>query len=290
VRLFEEVQTRTQELQQSLEYQTATSDVLNVISRSAFDLEKVLQTLVESATRLCEGKRAFIYRFDGTRLQLAASHNVSSDLLEFVRQNPISPGRTSAAARAALVRQTIHVPDARLDHEYTHGGARVDPVRTVLAVPILKADDLVGVLVIYRLEVRPFTEKQIELLETFADQAVIAIENARLFDEVQSRTQELSRSVAELQALSEVSHAVNSTLDLETVLNTIVAKAVQLSATDAGAIYVFSKLRPGCRRHHGPAQLRVRSLGRYRERGRSRRSRSGARRRGCHRHDVAIFD
>ena len=113
--------------------------------------------------------------------------------------------------------------------------------RTILAVPLLREGEAIGALVIRRLEVRPFTQKQIELLTTFADQAVIAIENVRLFDEVQARTRELARSVSELKALGEVSEAVNSTLDLKTVLETIVAKAVQLSEADAGAIYVFSK-------------------------------------------------
>ena len=108
---------------------------------------------------------------------------------------------------------------------------------------MLREDTTVGVFMIARRTARPFTDKQIELAATFADQAVIAIENARLFDEVQARTEELARSVSELQALGEVTHAVNSTLDLETVLSTIVAKAVQLSGTDAGAIYVFSNLR-----------------------------------------------
>ena len=112
-----------------------------------------------------------------------------------------------------------------------------------VAVPILKGDDLLGMIVVYHVEVRPFTEKQIALVETFADQAVIAIENARLLDELRQRTNELGRSVEELRALGEVSQAVNSTLDLETVLSTIVAKAVQLSGTEAGAIYVFDDLQ-----------------------------------------------
>jgi GAF domain-containing protein len=118
----------------------------------------------------------------------------------------------------------------------------IEPVKTVLGVPILKGDDILGVIVIYRLEVRPFTNNQIALVETFADQAAIAIENVRLLDAVRERTDELGRSVEELRALGEVSQAVNSTLDLETVLSTIVAKAVQLSGTEAGAIYVFDEL------------------------------------------------
>jgi len=119
------------------------------------------------------------------------------------------------------------------------GAIGVEPFRTLLSVPILKGDDLLGVMIVYHLEVRPFTDKQIALVETFADQAAIAIENVRLLDALRQRTDDLGRSVGELRALGEVSQAVNSTLDLETVLSTIVAKAVQLSGTEAGAIYVF---------------------------------------------------
>jgi signal transduction histidine kinase len=166
-----------------------------------------------------------------------------------VAQHPIRPGRHTASARAALERRTIHISDALADPEYTYGlGVRgVEPFRTILAVPILKADDLLGVLIVYHLEVRPFTDKQSALVETFADQAAIAIENARLLDALRHRTDELDRSVGELRALGEVSQAVNSTLDLETVLTTIVAKAVQLSGTEAGAIYVFDELQRALR-------------------------------------------
>ena len=136
----------------------------------------------------------------------------------------------------------MHVPDVQADPEYAYAVRDERPIRTMLAVPMLKGDDLVGTITLYKLEFKPLTDKQIELVETFADQAVIAIENARLFDEVQARTHELARSVEELRALGEVSQAVNSTLDLETVLTTIVAKAVQLSNTDAGVIYVLDEL------------------------------------------------
>ena len=140
-------------------------------------------------------------------------------------------------------RRTIHIPDVHADPEYTYGVRDVDVVRTVLAVPILKGDDLLGVMLIYHVEVRPFTAKQIALVETFADQAAIAIENVRLLDALRQRTNELGRSVDEQRALGEVSQAVNSTLDLETVLSTIVANSVQLSGTEAGAIYVLDDLQ-----------------------------------------------
>jgi len=242
VRLFDEVQARTRELSDSLEQQTAAANLLEVISRSAFDLRPVFETIAESSVRLCEARRAFIYRFDGEVLRMAADYEAPAQFKKWMTDHPIRPGRDSATGRAALERRTVHIHDARADPEYSFGAKEIEPFRTVLTVPMLNGDELLGVILTYRLEVRPFTPKQIELVETFADQAVIAIENARLFDEVQARSRELAQSVEELQALGEVSQAVNSTLDLETVLTTIVAKAVQLSNTDAGVIYVCDEL------------------------------------------------
>jgi GAF domain-containing protein len=241
-RLLNELRQRTDDLTESLEQQTATSKVLDVISRSAFDLQAVFETVAESSVRLCGADRAFIFRFDGELLRMAVAFNAAStEWKEYVAQNPTRPGRNSAAARAALERRTVHIPDVLVDPEYSYGAKDVEKVRTVLGVPILKGDDLLGVMVIYHLEVRPFTDKQIALVETFADQAAIAIDNVRLLDALRHRTDELGRSVGELQALGEVSQAVNSTLDLETVLSTIVAKAAQLSGTEAGAIYGYDE-------------------------------------------------
>jgi signal transduction histidine kinase len=192
--------------------------------------------------KLCGADRAMIFRFDGELLRMAVAFNAPQALKEFIEQNPIRPGRGSVTGRAVLERRTIHIPDVLADREYTYGSKDIEAIRTLLAVPILKGDDLLGVLGIYHLEeVRPFTDKQIALLETFADQAAIAIDNVRLLDALRHRTDELGRSVSELRALGEVSQAVNSTLDLETVLSTIVAKAVQLSGTEAGAIYGYDE-------------------------------------------------
>jgi GAF domain-containing protein len=230
------------ELRESLQQQTATSDVLQVISRSAFDLQPVFEAVVESAVRLCDADKAFISRYDGELLHIMAAFNAPPEFRQWMEQNPIRPGRESTSGRAAMERRTIQIYDVMADPEYVYGSKNIEPIRTVLAVPILKGDELLGVIIIYRLEVRPFTDKQVALVETFADQAAIAIENVRLFDEIQARTRELTQSVQELRALGDVTQAVSSTLDLQTVLDTIVTKAAQLSGTECGVIYVFNQV------------------------------------------------
>src|SRR5262249_16419761 len=188
-RLLNELQKRTTDLTAPLDQQTPTSKVLEVISRSAFDLQAVFETVAESSVRLCGADRALILRFDGKLLRLAAAFNASQELKNFISQNPIRPGRDSTSARAALERRTVDIPDVLADPEYTYGSKDVDTVRTVLAVPILKGDDLLGVMTIYhREEANPFTDKQIALVETFADQAAIAIDNVRLLDALRHRT------------------------------------------------------------------------------------------------------
>ena len=241
VHLFKELEERNGELRVSLEQQTATSELLKVIGRSTFDLQPVFETLAENAVRLCEAERALIFRFDGEVLRGTASHNVSAELRDFIERNPVAPGRGSATARAALERRIVHVHDVQADPEYTYGGPQVDPYRSIVAIPMLRSDELLGVIVIYRHEVRPFTDNQIALMETFADQAAIAIENARLLAELKARTAELTRSVSELQALGEVGQALSSTLDLETVLNTIVSHANQLADTDSCTVYEYDE-------------------------------------------------
>jgi GAF domain-containing protein len=219
------------DLRESLQQQTATADVLKVISRSTFDLQTVLDTLVESATKLCEAERAFIYRYDGELVRMAAAYNVSPELREFVERNPVRPGRQSVAARTALERRIVHIEDVRADPEYTFGVLNVDPHGTVLGVPMLRGDELLGVIVLPRREVRPFTDKQIELVTTFADQAVIAIENTRLLND-------LRESLQQQTATSEVLNVISrSPTELQPVLDTIVKTAAHLCQAEHSFIW-----------------------------------------------------
>ena len=205
-RLLNELRQRTNDLSQrstdlteALDQQTATANVLEVISRSAFDLKAVFETVAESCVRLCGADRAFIFRFDGELLRMAVAFNSSPEFVEWVAKNPIRLGRHSGSARAGLERRTIHIADVLTDPEYVYGAKDVEAIRTILGVPILKGDSLLGVMMIYRLEVRPFTDRQIALVETFADQAAIAIENVRLLDELRERTEEVVKLNQQLE-------------------------------------------------------------------------------------------
>ena len=221
VRLFNELEVRNQDLTEALEQQTATSEILGVIASSPTNIQPVLEVVAERAARLCDANDSHIRLIDGTFLRLVASCGSISLPDEYV---PIK--RDRPASRAIIDRQTIHIHDLQAvrDREFPDirdGVAK--GVRSLLAVPLLREGIPIGVIIIRRLVVQPFSEKQIALLKTFADQAVIAIENVRLFQELEARTGELARSVGELKALGEVGQAVSSTLDLETVLSAIVA-------------------------------------------------------------------
>jgi GAF domain-containing protein/anti-sigma regulatory factor (Ser/Thr protein kinase) len=234
VRLFTELQERNAELRESLEHQTATSEVLGIISRSPTDVQPVLDAIVESAARVCGVDDVVLRLRDGNAmLQRAHFGPIPLSGVEISIDDP----------RHLWMREhgTLHVPDIRAQNISAQLGIAGDRWRTYLAAPLHLHGELIGTLGARRIEVRPFTATQIKLLETFADQAVIAIENVRLFTELQSRTRELAQSVGELRALGEVGQAVSSTLDLETVLTRIVSHAVQLSGTDGGAIYEYDE-------------------------------------------------
>ena len=245
------------ELRESLQQQTATADVLKVISTSPGELEPVFRAMLENATRICDASYGAMWLREGDAFRNAAFHGaLPAAFTEQWRTGMMARlDSNTPLARAAQSRKPLQVADLRDDQAYRDGqpltvtAADVAGIRTLLGVPMLKDDELVGAIAIYRKEVRPFTDKQVELVKNFAAQAVIAIENARLLNELRTRTNELAQSVGELQALGEVSQAVNSTLELETVLTTIVGRAVQLSHTDTGAIYVFDGERKEFRLH-----------------------------------------
>jgi GAF domain-containing protein len=250
VRLFKELEEKNLALSEShaqvteaLEQQTATAEILRVISSSTTDVQPVFDTIVRSALRLCDGFFSALDRFDGEMLHMVAHHNYSPEALEEARrQFPARPNRGQGVGRAILDRTIVHIPDVEVDPEYQNQVlSRAIGFRSGLFVPMLRDGLPIGVILVARAKPGPFSESEIELLRTFADQAVIAIENVRLFKELEARTGELTQSVEKLTALGEVSRAVSSTLDVETVLDTIVSRASQLAGGAGCSIYEYDE-------------------------------------------------
>jgi signal transduction histidine kinase len=245
-RLLQELQTRNRDLTEALEQQTATSEVLNIIAHSPVELQPVYQTILGNTTRLCEANIAALFLYDGEALSAAASSGTTQEFAEHLKQNMPRPSRETTTRLAALERRTIHVADLLSDPDFAPTPRELyekERVHTVLSVPMLREDRLIGVITTWRREVRPFNDKQVALVKTFADQAVIAVENVRLFQEIQERTRELQVSLEEVRALSEVSRAVSSSLDLRQVLNAVAGYAVNLSKSDGCGVFEFNPKR-----------------------------------------------
>ena len=238
VRLFNETK-------EALEQQTATSEILHVISRSRTDVQPVFDTIAAAALKLCHAGSAIVFTSDGVLLHIAALAIVNPDLADTVRSVfPRSVDRQTAAGRAILTGEVVMIPDVLEDADFGQWAKSVTGAfRSILGVPLLRAGKAIGAIALGRPEPGGFPDKQIALVKTFADQAVIAIENVRLFTELEARTAELTRSVQELKALGEVGRAVSSTLDLETVLSTIVSRAAQLAGMDGGSIWEYDEAR-----------------------------------------------
>jgi GAF domain-containing protein/two-component sensor histidine kinase len=247
VRLFTELGARNRDLTEALEQQTATSEILRAISSSPTDTQPVFDTIAQRAVRVCDGRQCSVYQLDGALVRFVAHYGLPPEALEaFQRVYPLTLDADTLAVRSIHDGAVVHVPDLVTDlSETSRRFGEAGGFRSAVVVPMLRSGRAVGAIGIGRGgpdgAPRPFTEKEIALLQTFADQGVIAVENVRLFRELETRTRELARSVEELRALSEVGRAVSSTLDLPTVLATIVARAVQLSGTSSGVLYEYDE-------------------------------------------------
>ena len=222
------------ELRESLQQQTATADVLKVISRSTFDLQTVLNTLTESATRLCEADKGAIMMRDGDLYRIRANYGFADEAVQYALNNPLQPGRSSATGRAALEGKAIHIPDVLADPEYRATGYhKAFGYRSMLAIPLLREETTIGTFTLTRDEVNPFTEKQKEIATTFADQAVIAIENARLLSELRESLQQQTATADVLRVIS------SSPGELEPVFDAMLEKAVRICHAKFGTLYLL---------------------------------------------------
>jgi GAF domain-containing protein len=245
VRLFTELGQRNRDVTEALEQQTATSEILRAISGSPTDVEPVFDTIAERAAKLCDAEVGVVSRLDGESIEVAALYGVTAEGVEAIgRAFPMRLSANTVTARTVRARGVVHVADIMDDPTYeTKEVARAGHFRACLGVPMLAEGQVIGVVFVSRALPGLFSERQVELLQTFAAQAVIAVRNVQLFRQLQARTQQLTRSVAELEALGDVGQAVSSTLDLETVLKTIVTRAVELTGMDGGSIYEYDEAR-----------------------------------------------
>jgi GAF domain-containing protein/anti-sigma regulatory factor (Ser/Thr protein kinase) len=239
-RLFEIEQASKRELREALDYRTATSDVLSVISRSPNRLQPVFDTLVESAARLCQAEKAQIFRCEGTTFNQCASYGLDPRFGEYARTLEITPSRGSVTGRVLIDCKTVQITDVLADPDYRLDEAqRLGGFRTHMGVPLLRQGVPIGVILLSRTTVRPFTDKQIQLAETFADQAVIAIENTRLFEELQTRTKELTQALEQQTATSEVLGVISSSPgELEAVFRILLENAVRICEAKFGTLYL----------------------------------------------------
>jgi GAF domain-containing protein len=241
VRLFNEVQAKTADLEESLQQQTAVGEVLKTISRSTFDLQPVLDTLVETAARLCDTENAYILRRDGDVYRSGAAVGFAPDFIEFLRDNPISPNRGTLTGRVVLERRPLQILDVATEPGYTmRESFTLANQHTLLGVPLLRENEPIGAIVLARQRVEPFTQKQIDLVTTFADQAVIAIENVRLFDELRQRTDDLSESLQQQTATSEVLQIISSSPgDLAPVFEKMLENATRVCGAEFGSMVLL---------------------------------------------------
>jgi signal transduction histidine kinase len=255
VRLFDEVQAKTRDLEESLAQQTATADVLRVISRSAFDLDAVLNTLTESARSLSGAATALLYLRDGEVWRLRAESGCSPEFREYEAAHPFRSGRETAAGRVLLTGETAHIPDVLADPDYRYGpGPQIGDYRALFGVPLIRDSKVEGVFVLLRSEPNAFTPRHIELVRTFADQAVIAIENVRLFDEVQAKTRDLEEALAQQTATANVLKVISrSAFDLHLVLTTLADSARGVCGASFATVYIRDSALMRFRAHSGLA-------------------------------------